>query len=155
MGVIAAGPAAWAVMATTDAVAVTVALPNPCALVPAGVVAPALGVPKAGVQPPAQSEQQGAFPTKQCLYRHGKAEVVLAVEPAAAHSPGPTGMTCDIEHPSGLGPKGSFSTSSCGHGPALTVTFVKGSLYGTAFSNANVAPSAVLALGRYYYKHLA
>jgi hypothetical protein len=57
-----------------------------------------------------------------------------------------------LSHPSGLGPQGEFAYDSK---PVFAnAHFIKGALYGIDSSNAHVAASTVLALGRYAYKHL-
>jgi hypothetical protein len=88
-----------------------------------------------------------------CVFTHSSVYAEVSVAPAAygeGGSGGPPGMVSS--HPSGLGPKGGFVHDSK---PVFaSAHFTKGALWGIAYSNAPVAPSTVLALGRYVYAHI-
>ena len=143
---------ACSLVTATPAPAGAVVLPNPCSLAPARLVAPALGV-LGTVRGALKATREDGLPREDCVFTHSSVYDEVSVAPAAfgeGGSGGPPGMVSS--HPSGLGPQGVFVYDLK---PVFAnAHFIKGGLWGLAFSNAPVAPSTVLALGRYVYAHL-
>jgi hypothetical protein len=137
--------------------ATPVVLPNPCAVAPTTLVAAGLGVAKAGVHATLQSKTTDGFHIRTCTFSHKAVKVVVTLAPAGygagGGTGGPPGMV--IAHPTGLGPKGLFLHDARTGTVFASANFVKDGLWGQAYSDASVAPSTVLALGRYMYAHVA
>ncbi len=134
--------------------AAPVVLPSPCPLAPLALVAPALGVPKAKLHPVTQSGRSDGFALETCVFAHGADHVTVTLAPAAYGSGGASLPGLVTSHPTGLGPKGTFLHDSRPGLVFASAVFVKGPLWGEAYSNAHVAAEAVLTLGRYVYSHL-
>jgi hypothetical protein len=146
--------ASTVVPGTPPVTAAPLTLPDPCPLAPPVLVAPALGIPKAGLHPVAQSGRSDGFALKTCVFTQGADHVTVTLAPAAygSGSGGLPGLV--TSHPGGLGPKGTFLHDARSGLVFASAVFVKGPLWGEAYSNAHVSPQAVLTLGRYVYSHL-
>jgi len=129
--------------------------PSPCSLAPSALVAPALGVARAELHPVAQSSRSDGFAVQTCVFAHGAAHVTVTLAPAAYGSGSASLPGLVTSHPTGLGPKGAFLHDARPGLVFASAVFVKGPLWGEAYSNAHVAAQAVLTLGRYVYSHLS
>ncbi len=146
--------ASAAVLGAPPVVAAPVTLPSPCPLAPLALVAPALGTTKAELHPVAQSGRSDGFALKTCVFAHGADHVTVTLAPSAYGSGGASLPGLVTSHPVGLGPKGAFLHDARPGLVFASAVFVKGPLWGEAYSNAHVAAQAVLTLGRYVYLHL-
>ncbi len=134
--------------------AAPVVLPSPCPLAPLALVAPALGITKAKLHPVTQSGRSDGFALETCVFAHGADHVTVTLAPAAYGSGGASLPGLVTSHPAGLGPKGTFLRDARPGLVFASAVFVKGPLWGEAYSNAHVSAQAVLTLGRYVYSHL-
>jgi hypothetical protein len=134
--------------------AASVVLPSPCPLAPLALVAPALGVTKAKLRPVTQLGRSDGFALKTCVFADGADHVTVTLAPAAYGSGGASLPGLVTSHPAGLGPKGTFLRDERPGLVFASAVFVKGPLWGEAYSNAHVPAQAVLTLGRYVYSHL-
>jgi hypothetical protein len=89
-----------------------------------------------------------------CLFAHGADHVTVTLAPAAYGSGGASLPGLVTSHPAGLGPHGMFLHDARPGLVFASAVFVKGPLWGEAYSNARVGTLAVLTLGRYVYSHL-
>jgi hypothetical protein len=142
------------VLGAPPVVAAPVVLPSPCPLAPLALVAPALGVSKAELHPVTQSGRSDGFALKTCVFAHGADHVTVTLAPAAFGSGGASLPGLVTSHPAGLGSKGTFLQDARPGLVFASAVFVKGPLWGEAYSNAHVAAQAVLTLGRYVYSHM-
>lgn len=134
-------------------------MPDPCALAPAALVAPALGVPPSSLHATLQHSTADGFHLATCIFLHGSGvssthvDVVLA---PAAFGQGSSGGIPGLvtTHPSGLGPHGMFLYDQRPGNVFASAVFLKDGLWGEAYSSAHVPPAHDLALGRYAYAHL-
>ncbi len=155
LGASAVVPGACAiVLSAPPAAAAPVTLPSPCPLAPLALVAPALGIPKAELHPVTQLGRSDGFALETCVFAHGADHVTVTLAPAAYGSGGASLPGLVTSHPAGLGPKGTFLHDARSGLRFASAVFVKGPLWGEAYSNADVAAQAVLTLGRYMYSHL-
>ncbi len=142
------------VLGAPPVAAAPVTLPSPCPLAPLALVAPALGIPKAELHPVAQLGRSDGFAVATCVFAHGADHVTVTLAPSAYGSGAATLPGLVTSHPAGLGPKGAFLQDARPGLVFASVVFVKGRLWGEAYSNAHVAPDTVLTLGRSVYSHL-
>ncbi|HTW97819.1 MAG TPA: hypothetical protein VMD59_03525 [Acidimicrobiales bacterium] len=136
-----------------------VVLPAPCPLFPAKLVAPALGVPVFAVHGRVEKSKADGFDLVLCVFTRGPGPtgnlVDLTLAPAAFGQAGGSVPGMVTEHPAGLGPKGEFLYDRKAGNIFASAVFVKGGLWGDAYSNVKDPTATVLALGRYAYAHLA
>ena len=127
--------------------------PSPCLLASLALVAPA-GGPQSQAPPRYPVGTLGRFCPGDVRVRPRRRPRNRDPAPAAYGSGGASLPGLVTSHPTGLGPKGTFLHDSRPGLVFASAVFVKGPLWGEAYSNVHVAAEAVLTLGRYVYSHL-
>ncbi len=126
-------------------------LPDPCALAPPKLVAPALGAkvaPKGSLSESATDK----VTEEKCTWVYAKVTLSVEIEP---YQPlggfgGPPGMVVERK-PAGLGPDGLFTYDRNPKYLFSNATFAKGAYSGHVYSNGPDSPSSVLTLARAVY----
>lgn len=147
----AAAPVAVLSPIAPSAFAAAPKLPDPCALAPAKLVAPALGV-KVAPKGTLSAAAVGKVTEDKCSWVHAKVTLFVSIEP---YQPiggfgGPPGMV--VEHkPAGLGSDGLFAYDTDPKYLFSDASFSKGAYSADVHSNGPDSPSSVLTLARAVY----
>jgi hypothetical protein len=143
-------------LAVPVAVGRPAALPNPCTLLPAAPIAAALKLP-AGAHPVGKLELLGNKPLayKFCVYTRGTARLQIEVAPKAFGSGGSGGAPGMVTStPTGFGPHAHAYSDANPKYAFSSITFIKGSYWGSVWANGKVQSAQVLALAHLLYAKL-